>query len=435
MSILWENWLHLYILPYFGGDELPFGGNMKKFFLILILVSLLLWGMVTPVHAATPINASAAIMIDATTGQVIYEQNAQKKLPVASISKLLTAIVIEDEVQQKQITGDSKVKISDEVAAISNDSSYSAIGLQAGESYTVRELLNAALVKSADGATLALASAAGDGIEEFNMKMQQKAQAIGLQNITIVNPVGLTNGDLKSLALSSRSDNAENKMSASDVALLSRYLVNHYPQLLQVTAQKQATFYIAKNKSKVEVNLNRMLPGGKYTVPGVKIDGLNMGTSDAAGACFVSTGTYRGHRIITVVLHANGQGGKNACFIQTQRLYQMLKNYQFQAIALPKDVRQQKMADGVNRSVTVSPTKVTVWKTNTINHYTLAVKLRKKLLKHNGVLQAPLKKGERLGQVELSSSQVKTISGEPLCYPIYSSTNEARGEFWQRLWH
>lgn len=408
---------------------------MKKFFLILMLIPLLLGGMIVPVHAATPINARAAIMIDATTGQVIYEQNAQKKFPVASISKLLTAVVVEDEVQQKQITGDSKVKISDEVAAISNDSSYSEIGLQAGESYTVRELLNAALVKSADGAALALASAAGDSIEEFNMKMQQKAQAIGLNNITIVNPVGLTNGDLKSLALSSYSDNAENKMSASDVALLSRYLVNHYPQLLQVTAQKQVTFYIAKNKSKVETNLNQMLPGDKYTVPGVKIDGLKTGTSDAAGACFVSTGTYRGHRIITVVLHANGSGGKDARFIQTQRLYQILKNDQLQTITLPKDIRQQKVTDGVNPIVTVNPTKITVWKTNSINHYTLAVKLRKKLLKHNGVLQAPLKKDERLGQVELSSPQVKTITGEPLRYPIYSSTNEDRGNIWQRLWH
>ncbi|MGN1279249.1 MAG: D-alanyl-D-alanine carboxypeptidase family protein, partial [Limosilactobacillus sp.] len=292
---------------------------MKKFFATLMMIPLLLGIIAAPVHAAPLIDASAAIMVDASTGQVIYEQNAQQKLPIASISKLLTAIVVEDEVHSNQITGNTKVKIDSGTAAISNDPNYSAIGLQEGQSYTVRELLNAALVKSADGATMALAGAAGDSLDEFNMKLQQKAQDIGLKDYTIVNPVGLNNGDLKSLASKQYSDKAENAMTATDVAILARYLVNRYPQLLQVTAQKQATFAIAKGKTKTEKNLNEMLPGGKYTVPGVTIDGLKTGTSDTAGACFVSTGNYRGHRIITVVLHANGDNKDNR-FIQTQRL-------------------------------------------------------------------------------------------------------------------
>lgn len=241
---------------------------MKKFLVTLLMIPLLLGIIVAPAHAAPLIDASAAVMVDASTGQVIYEQNAQQKLPIASISKLLTAIVIEDEVHSNQITGNTKVKIDSGTAAISNDPNYSAIGLQEGQSYTVRELLNAALVKSADGATMALSAAAGDSMDEFNMKLQQKAQDIGLKNYTIVNPVGLNNGDLKSLASKQYSAKAENAMTATDVAIMTRYLVDHYPQLLQVTAQKQATFFIAKGKAKTEKNLNEMLPGGKYTVPG-----------------------------------------------------------------------------------------------------------------------------------------------------------------------
>lgn len=207
---------------------------MKKFLAVLLMIPLVLGIMVVPAHAAPLIDASAAIMVDASTGQVIYEQNAQQKLPIASISKLLTAVVIEDEVHSNQITGNTKVKIDDGTAAISNDPNYSAIGLQAGQSYTVRELLNAALVKSADGATMALSAAAGDSMDEFNMKLQQKAQDIGLKNYTIVNPVGLNNGDLKSLASKQYSDKAENAMTATDVAILARYLVNRYPQLESV---------------------------------------------------------------------------------------------------------------------------------------------------------------------------------------------------------
>ena len=146
---------------------------MEKFLAVLLMIPLVLGIMVVPAHAAPLIDASAAIMVDASTGQVIYEQNAQQKLPIASISKLLTAVVIEDEVHSNQITGNTKVKIDDGTAAISNDPNYSAIGLQAGQSYTVRELLNAALVKSADGATMALSAAGGDSMDEVNMELQQ----------------------------------------------------------------------------------------------------------------------------------------------------------------------------------------------------------------------------------------------------------------------
>lgn len=400
------------------------------------MIPLLLGIIVAPAHAAPLIDASAAVMVDASTGQVIYEQNAQQKLPIASISKLLTAIVIEDEVHSNQITGNTKVKIDSGTAAISNDPNYSAIGLQEGQSYTVRELLNAALVKSADGATMALSAAAGDSMDEFNMKLQQKAQDIGLKNYTIVNPVGLNNGDLKSLASKQYSAKAENAMTATDVAIMTRYLVDHYPQLLQVTAQKQATFFIAKGKAKTEKNLNEMLPGGKYTVPGVTIDGLKTGTSDTAGACFVSTGNYQGHRIITVVLHANGKNKDNR-FVQTQRLYQMLKqNYHLQTITLPKNIREQPLDNGQSRQVTLSPRQITVWSAGSdVHKYTMAVKLNKCYLNKKGQLQAPISRNRTVGELDLSGNQLKTLDGWPLTYRLFSTANVPQGNFWQRLWH
>ena len=409
---------------------------MKKFLVTLLMIPLLLGIIVAPAHAAPLIDASAAVMVDASTGQVIYEQNAQQKLPIASISKLLTAIVIEDEVHSNQITGNTKVKIDSGTAAISNDPNYSAIGLQEGQSYTVRELLNAALVKSADGATMALSAAAGDSMDEFNMKLQQKAQDIGLKNYTIVNPVGLNNGDLKSLASKQYSAKAENAMTATDVAIMTRYLVDHYPQLLQVTAQKQATFFIAKGKAKTEKNLNEMLPGGKYTVPGVTIDGLKTGTSDTAGACFVSTGNYQGHRIITVVLHANGKNKDNR-FVQTQRLYQMLKqNYHLQTITLPKNIREQPLDNGQSRQVTLSPRQITVWSVGSdVHKYTMAVKLNKCYLNKKGQLQAPISRNRTMGELDLSGNQLKTLDGRPLTYRLFSTANVPQGNFWQRLWH
>lgn len=93
------------------------------------------------------------MMVDADTGQVIYEQDADKQLPVASVSKLLTIAVIHDELRKNIITADTRVPVTPAIAAISNDPAYSSIGLAVGQSYSVIELLNAAMVKSADGAT------------------------------------------------------------------------------------------------------------------------------------------------------------------------------------------------------------------------------------------------------------------------------------------
>lgn len=295
---------------------------MKKLVLLCLSILMVCCDSHLVMAASDQIDTSAALMVDATTGQVIYEQNMNKKLPVASISKLLTVLVIEDEIQQKQISWDTQVTITPEVAAIANDPAYSTIGLQAGQSYSVRTLVNAALVKSADGATLALSMANGDKVDEFNLKMITKAKQLGIDDATIVNAVGLMNGDMKSFKLADLPNTAENAMTARDVAIIARYLVNHYPELLQITAQKDVKYQITKDKVQTEKNLNKMLPGCEYPVQGVKIDGLKTGTSDAAGASFVSTGMYRGHRIITVVLHANGKN-KDARFTATQQLYRL----------------------------------------------------------------------------------------------------------------
>lgn len=408
----------------------------KLILLILAFLAVILLGR--PVMAANSgqINASAALIADATTGQVIYDQNANQKLPIASISKLLTVLVIEDEIQQKKLTWDTQVKITPEVAAIANDPAYSTIGLQAGQSYSVRMLVDAALVKSADGAALALSMAAGDKVDEFNLKMIDKAKELGISDATIVNSVGLTNGDMKSFKLVDLPNNTENSMSARDVAIIARYLVQHYPELLQVTAQKEAKYQVKAGEVKTEKNLNKMLPGGQYTVKDVKIDGLKTGTSDAAGACFVSTGTYQGHRIITVVLHANGKN-KDARFTATQQLYQYLKtNEHLQKIKVPTSATTKQVEDGAVRTVKLQPRQITIWAPyDTRTDYTIGVKYRSNRLTKKGKLEAPIWKDQTVGKLQLSSSQIQTLDNEPLAYDLTSTEDVQRGNWWQRLWH
>lgn len=386
-----------------------------------------------PIFASAPIDAKAAIMVDTDTGQIIYEQNAQQQLPVASISKLLTVAVIHDELQNHIINDYTKVKVTPDIAAISNDPSYSSVGLVSGQSYPVIELLNAAMVKSADGATIALATAAGNSPDEFVLKMDQKAHEIGLHKASIVNPTGLTNHEMKNLRSNNFPDNAENAMNAQDVAVLTRYLVQTYPQILQVSAQKKVNILISKHNVKSVDNLNKMLPGDQFTVPGVKITGLKTGTSDKAGACFVSTGIYQKHHIITVVLHANGQNHDNR-FVQTQKLYRMLKNrYYLQKINLPNNIVKTKVAHGSRSMITTKPSTLTVWRAEKLTSYTVSQNFDNRLTNHTSTLQAPIKIGQRIGSIRLTSSKLKTITNEPLTYPLYSNETVTKGTLLERL--
>lgn len=186
---------------------------MKKFIAIFLTCWLALLSWLPSVHAETFINANqldaaAALAIDAKTGQILYSQNINQKLPIASISKLLTVMVIEDEISQHQLSWNTKVKINQKVAAIADDPEYSNVSLTQGQSYTVSDLVKAALIKSADGATVALAGALGDSTAQFNQKLQKKARQIGIKDAIIVNSVGLTNSQLKDLAVKNIDDNA-----------------------------------------------------------------------------------------------------------------------------------------------------------------------------------------------------------------------------------
>ena len=408
---------------------------MKKKLLLILTIFLLTFSASLPVHAASKIDAKAAIMVDASTGQIIYEQNANQQLPIASITKLLTIAVVHDELQRHAITDNTKVTVTPDIAAISNDPNYSSIGLVSGQSYSVIELVNAAMVKSADGAVVALATADGNSLDEFVLKMEQKAHDIGLKKANIINPTGLTNSEMKSLSSSNVSANAENEMSAKDVAILSRYLIHSYPAILQVTAQKKANFFISKNNVKSIENLNKMLPGDQYTVPGVEINGLKTGTSDKAGACFVSTGNYRGHQIITVVLHANGNNKDNR-FIQTQKLYKMLKqDYHLKKVNLPERITNVKVKYGTRQTITTTPKELTIWSNKPLKSFTISQNFNDKLISNTQTLQAPIKKGQRIGSIKLTSPTLKTISNEPLTYSLYSNETVQKGNLLERLFN
>lgn len=290
--------------------------KVKSFFAKLLLITAIIsiclngLGMFEKVHADTAafqMDARAAYAIDAESGQVLYQKNATKRYPIASVIKILTLGVILQDIRNHHLKWDQKIKITPAVAKMADDWHFSNVPLMNGEEYTVRQLVDSMMLVSADGSTEALALADAGSTAAFNKKMMAFAKKAGVTDIKIYNMIGLPNGDLGKHKLKGVDKDAENLLSAKDVALISKYLVENYPETLDITKQKFANFDVTKDQQYLMTNVNALLPQNGFAPKDGEIDGLKTGNTDRAGKCIVSTGTFAGRRIILVALHTKGE--------------------------------------------------------------------------------------------------------------------------------
>lgn len=271
------------------------------------------------VGTSQDVDAKAAIAMDAKTGQILYQKNARKRYPVASTIKILTLAVIEKDIQAHKLSWDQKVTISHPVAVMANNWRFSNVPLNEGESYTIKSLVDSMMLVSADGSAEALALADAGSVAKFNTKMQQVAKEAGVTDAKIYNMIGLENGDLGTLRLKNVSKHAENQISAVDLAKIASWLLNHYPDVVNITKTAQEDFPVSASQTYHMQNINLMIKGAALDRADGEIDGLKTGMTDSAGNCFVSTGTFNNRRLVTVVL--NVPGDFNNQFQQTNNLY------------------------------------------------------------------------------------------------------------------
>lgn len=282
------------------------------------------------------VNAKAAVTIDAQTGKALYAQNAQQKLPIASVIKILTLAVIEQDVKRGKLSWNQQVKVTKPVAKIANDWHFSNVELDAGHRYRLRDLANSMMVVSADGSAAALALADAGSTAKFNQKMQAIARKAGVKDAKIYNMIGLDNGSLGKLKLKGVRNSAENQLSALDVAKISRYLIRHYPDSLTIMKGNHVNFKANDHQQYDMVNINMMLSGNQLAPKGWDVDGLKTGTTDQAGNCFAGTERDGNKHYITVVL--NVPGNYNAQFNET---ISMLENVTGKKITTEQEIANQ----------------------------------------------------------------------------------------------
>ena len=265
---------------------------MKKVITIIIVAALAFFFFIKDKDArkeADPLyrEVKAAIVLEAETGKILYEQNAKEALPIASMSKLMTQYIVLEAISDGRLSWDSEYKPSK--AALNQSRHAVVLGMDKRKTYSARELFAAMTITSANDAAIALAEMVSGTEAKFVKEMNKKAKQFGLKNTRFINATGL--------------DEAEtNHATARDVAAIANELLNQFPEVLEFT--RMTDFTTSEGTRLWSTNL--MLPGMPQAMSGM--EGLKTGYTEEAGPCFASTGIYEGKRIITVVMGVEAIG-------------------------------------------------------------------------------------------------------------------------------
>src|SRR5690625_1093941 len=209
---------------------------------------------------AFDVEAESAILVDSDTGKILYAKNADKALPPASMTKMMTEYLVWEAIEAGEITWEDEVEISDFAYEISADDDFSGVGLKLNHSYTVRELYEAMAINSDNATTIALAEYIAGSEGEFVKLMNQKGEELGLDNFEFVNSTGLENESLGDNYPEGTDPDGVNMLSAKSAALLAHHLINDYPEALDISSKVEFTFKDQTIKDQTIRNWNWMLP-------------------------------------------------------------------------------------------------------------------------------------------------------------------------------
>lgn len=228
-------------------------------------------------EAALSLSCPSAVLMEKETGAILYDQNAHQQLEPASVTKVMTLLLVMEAVDSGRVALDDTVTVSSYAAGMGGSQVY----LEEGEQMTVDDLLKATVIMSANDAAVVLAEAVSGSEDAFVAAMNDKAQELGMEDTTFKNCNGL--------------DEEDHLTSAHDVALMSRELITHekiydYTLTWMDTVRGGETQLVNTNK------LIRSYPG---------ITGLKTGTTGDAGSCITATAQRDGLDLIAVVLGAD----------------------------------------------------------------------------------------------------------------------------------
>ncbi|KAB8136275.1 D-alanyl-D-alanine carboxypeptidase [Gracilibacillus oryzae] len=366
------------------------------------------------IQAATSLEVSAesAILVDADTGKILYEKNADQLLPPASMTKMMTEYLVLEAINNGEISWETTTQISDYPYSISADPTFSGIGLIQDQNYTVRQLYEGMSIISDNATTIALAELVAGSEAEFVKMMNQKAEEMGLPEYKFVNTTGLSNADLGENYPEGTEPDADNLLSARSAALLAYHLINDYPEVLEFSSKMRSEL-----DGRPLENLNWMLPweDNNFTQYGYEgVDGLKTGYTDEAGYCFTGTAMQGDRRVITVVMKTSSKGER---FLETKKLMEFGFSQFSQAELFPAGYQLEgqstiPVTKGKEEEVDVEIAEAITSMIQNVEEemYNVEYEIDESLLNENGELTAPIEKGDKIGEAVLSYSGEEEIA-------------------------
>jgi D-alanyl-D-alanine carboxypeptidase (penicillin-binding protein 5/6) len=263
------------------------------FSLLALLMPAALWGAAKPIPNPPELNATSYFLVDFDSGRVLAEKNPDDPVEPASITKLMTAYLVDKAIADGDVTLDEMVTISEKAWRMKGSKMFVEVGKQV----SVDELLMGLIIQSGNDASVALAEHIAGSESAFAGYMNHQAKLLGMNNTNYVNATGWPDENHYS--------------SARDIAILTRAVIDEFPQSYRYYKEREYTF----NKIR-QFNRNRLLWRDD------SVDGVKTGHTEAAGYCLVASAERDEMRLISVVL---GTGSDKA---RTQSS-QSLLNYGF----------------------------------------------------------------------------------------------------------
>ncbi|WP_125566783.1 D-alanyl-D-alanine carboxypeptidase family protein [Companilactobacillus insicii] len=317
---------------------------IQKILLLMSVVILLpIFSPKTIQAAEEPeLNASAAMAFDVKSGQIIYSKDPEKKVAIGSITKIVTLYLVTKAINEGDLKWTDTLTPTSEQAEMTQKDELTNVRLDADKSYTVRQLYDAAWIVSSNSAAMILAQRVAGSQKAFVRLMRKTVKNWGINDSELNNVSGLNNDDLyEGMYLGNKGD--ENKLSANDIAIIVKHILDEYPSVLETTSKAKLDFPV-DSETKTYNSLNLLLKGQRDYQEGYEFDGLKTGTTEQAGESFVGTLPIDNTRIVTIVMNVSGEENDNdKRFRSTQNLAHYVKeNYTYQKIMTPGDRVNQK---------------------------------------------------------------------------------------------
>ena len=366
---------------------------MKKILIIPLLTSVFVFGQ-SFVPDAPELNLKSYILIEPNTNTVIAEFNSNSEIEPASMTKIMTAYVAADQIDNELISIDDEVLISEKAWRMEG----SRMFIEAGKRVSVSDLLKGIIIQSGNDASVAIAEYVGGTERGFVDLMNAYAGSLNMNNTIFQNSTGLP---------------AENHFSsAKDLAILTSHLITKFPEIYSYYKEKQFTFNEIK-----QLNRNKLLWRDDSS------DGVKTGHTKAAGYCLVGSAKRGDMRLITVVA---GSDSDNNRFMASQRLLE----YGFRFFATQKilnanqEYKQINIWGGVEKNLSLGVLEdisITLPRTSFKD---LVVNYN-----YSNNIQAPIEIGQKIGTLEILNNDEIVLSTE-----LVALHNIKAKGFFGRLW-